>query len=485
MVAIRDEQFAGMGRMKGARRIGALGALLLSLALAQSPSAQAPAQGAAPDLTLPAALARLPQAPSWRQADVVYAAAQQQVAAAQAALGFTFGVGGSLGYSGSFGGAGLDNNAGGKSTASVSATVGLSVLPWSPAYDNLRAAQRSLDLAGATRANTRNTLALNVYSQYYAARSAQLDLTPAQGRRNFTAAQLQIVSAQRAQNNATAEAVLAAQAAAQSAEAALTQAQGTLSANLRALFSTLGLTPLSVTFSSAPPEVGDLPTLDSLLAGAQASRSEVASALYDLQTAQDALNIAQRDRTLPAGNVSVQYGQLGGTGTSAGSNIGAGLNIQTGVASATFSLPLTGNAGNLPSSLALSVSATFNILDPVAQAQIQNARTQVERAQLALSLTRQNVELDVRQKYLAAANARAALDAARTQVARTQTALATAQAQVAAGTGTAAAVQSAQLDLYTAQNTLESALAGAQLALLTVRSAANVLSTGALPGGTP
>lgn len=533
MVRIKNGEFTGTGRIKGTRRAGVLGALLLSVALAQTapapivpapvtptpvaptptnpvpvvpaPSApppinpapavptqttpapttptpttpipatptqtapleSTPDQAALPPLTLETALARLPQTPSWQQADVVYAAAQRQLEAARAALGLTFGVGGSYSYADSFG-AGTAAN---RTTAAVSATVGLSVLPWSPVYDNLRAAQYSLNLAGATRAATRATVALNVYSQYDAARLAQLDLVTAQGQRDLAAAQLQIARAQRAQNNATAEAVLAAQAALQSAEANLTQTQGTLESGRRTLFSTLGLTPSAVNFSSAPPEGGALPTLDPLLAAAQANRSEVAAALYDVQVAQDRLNIALRDRQLPAGNVSVQYGQLGGSGVQAGTSVGAGLNVQTGVASATFSQPLTGNTGNVPTSLALSVSATFNILDPVAQAQIQNARTLVERYQLSLTLARQNVELDVRQKYLSAVNGQATLNAARTGVTRAQTALATAQAALAAGTGTGVTVQSAQLDLATARRTLEAALENAQLTLLTLHAA--------------
>ncbi len=452
-----------------------------------APIESTPDQAALPALTLETALARLPQTSSWQQADVVYAAAQQQVAAAQAALGLTFGVGGNYNYSDSFGGAGLNGAGavGGRTTAAVSATVGLSVLPWSPVYDNLRAARRSLELAGATRAATRATLVLNVYSQYDAARLAQLDLVTAGGQRDLAAAQLQIVRAQRAQNNATAEAVLTAQASLQSAEATLAQTRGTLDANRRTLFSALGLPLREVNFSSAPPESLTLPALDPLLTAAQASRSEVAAASYDVQAAQDQLDIALRNRNLPAANLAVQYGQLGGAGTQAGTSVSGNLNIQTGVASATFSQPLTGNAGNLPTSVALSVSATFNILDPVAQAQIQNARTQVERYQLSLTLARQNVELDVRQKYLAAANAQATLGAARTGVTRAQTALATAQAALTAGTATEVTVQSAQLDLATARRTIESSLENAQLTLLTLRAAAGQPLITTTSGGTP
>ncbi|WP_169737197.1 TolC family protein, partial [Deinococcus pimensis] len=119
------------------------------------------------------------------------------------------------------------------------------------------------------------------------------------------------------------------------------------------------------------------------------------AAQQSLAGAQATLANATRDRALPNVTANVKYG-AGGTGLS------GSLNLTTGVASAGVTTGFGGGA----TSLSLGVGASFTLVDPVGDAKVASARTQVASAELALSLARQNVELDVRQKYDALTSAR-------------------------------------------------------------------------------
>lgn len=443
----------------------ALGALLaLGVAGAQ---AATPATA----LALPDLLARLPNAPAWLQADLALQAAQRNLEAARAASGLTLGVGGSLSATTSSGTSSLSSG--------LNVTAGAGVLPWTGTQDAIRAAERDLVTARAQQAASRASLRLTVQQQYFAARLAQINLDLAQQTVELRTALVAAANAQRALGAASQETVLTRTADLQTAQTALDSARQTLQQATFALAATLG-TPLSgVTFSTAPADPGDGGDLNALITQALAGRSSIVAADQTLQAAQDSLGIAQRDRSFPNLSATLRYGQAGSS--DAGSSVSGSLNLKTGALSASLNPAFSGNTGT--NALSVGVTASFNLLDPAADARISGARTQLSSAQLNLSLARQNAELDVRQKYASLAGARGALASAQTRVQGAQTALDTANAQLAAGSATPTDVLSATVNLRTAQRDLESALETAQLAAAALQT--SILSAGASAGSAP
>lgn len=437
-----------------AARLLLLAALLGGLALAQS----TPPPGT--PLTLEEALSQLPTAPQWQQADLTVAQAQRALESAQAATGLALSAGGGLSSSTVNGNTTL--------TPSLSLTASAGLLPWTPQQDAIRAAQRNLQNALAQRAATRNTLALTLEQQYFAARLSQLALSAAQQTVALREQQLAAAQAQRQLGAASQAAVLTATANLQTAQAALANAQQTAQQNLFALGNTLGVNLPDTAFSSAPADPGDPGDLGALIARAQANRSEVLAARQGVAAAQDQLNIARRSRSLPDVSASLRYGQAGAGGAGS-STLSASLDFKSGVGSASFAPPLNGSSGT--SALSLGVSASFAILDPAGDAAIRSAETSLGSAQLALTLAQRQVELNVRQQYASLLGARGAIAAATTQLQTAQTTLASVQAQFAAGSVTGTDVLSAQVNLLTAEQNLESALETAQLAAFALQTA--------------
>ncbi len=398
-------------------------------------------------LTLQDALSALPQAPQWRQADLAYQAAQLALVSAQAAVGLTVAVGttatGTLGAASAL-------------TTSVNATASLNVLPWSSTNDAVRATQRALTTAQATRDTTRQKLQQTVAQQYFAARLAQQDLTLAQQTNDLRQVLLQAATQQRAQNTITQETLLTRQTEAQQAAAALASAQTALQNGTFALASTLGTSLNQVSFTTdgqVPSAPGDV---NALVQQALTRRSEVIGAQAALADAQDALTAAQRDRRLPALTADVSAG----TGSTA---VTGSLDLKTGDLTAKLTQPLTGTTSETSASFAVGVSASYTLIDPSGDAKIASAQTSVASAQTNLGLERQTVEQDVRQRAATLQNALNALTAAQTTVTAAQSTLSTTEAQFATGTAVTTDVTNAQVNLLQAQRDLENARETAQL----------------------
>lgn len=478
-----------VGLLLGGLTWGGLGSSALAQDPAPPPASSAPAPAApvpealgAP-FSLSDAVARLAAAPQWRQADLAFESAARAVESARAAGGLSFGVGGNLGYSALSAAGNVPSNT--NTSASVSATLGATVLPWAPANDNVRAAERALATARATLQGTRATLLQNVQSAYFSARLARQDLTLAQGQLRLREEQLVVARTRREQGAASQEDLLSAQQNVETARAGVVQAQNNLDYARRALLNVLGLPdgPLNLTTAPSEPQTPDAP--EALIARALTARREVVEATQNLRGAEDALVSARRDRLVPSASLGVEFGYLGFGNTPSGATVSGSLNFKTGAASATASAPVTSGATSERGGLSVNLSASYTLLDPAADAAIRSAQTSLAGAQLALSLARQNVELAVRQNLNTLQNARALLGARRTAVEVAQTALATARSRLAAGLAVSGDVLSAELALAGAQRDLEAALTDAQNAYGALQSATGAVPLPTAPGGTP
>jgi outer membrane protein len=339
-------------------------------------------------------------------------------------------------------------------------------------------AARGLYRAGLEQRDAQNALALSVVQGYLTARQAAAALALAQSQQALSQRQLEVARAQQATGVLTQESLLAAQATQEQAATTQAEAASTLDNALRQLYNTLGGVPAGqeggVPVFVSGPAVPAAPTaLATLLLRATQGRSEVLKAVSNQSDAQAAVEAARLDRILPDLSFSVQYGELASTSAgTAGSTVSSALNVKTGQLSANVSLPLNqitsgGQAGAAPStSLALGLSGSFAILDPVADVTSLSARTSLASAQLALLNASAGVDLDVRQKYAALQNGLLALAAPRTSLLRAQTALASAQARLQAGLATTLDVQQAELNVVQARNTLAQAVNSAYLASL-------------------
>lgn len=424
-------------------------------------TAQAPAT-----LTLEAALARLAGAPSVTAAQLSVQVAQQNLNAARGALGLSVSVTGSAGYTGASTTA-ADDGTTTASPGSLSGSAGvqasLGLLPWSSGQASLRAAQRSLTLARANLAAAQAGARLNVYQQYLAAVVAQRDVTLAGETLALRQRQLQVAQTRRAQNNATQEGVLTAQANVQLAQGAVTGARNSLEVARLNLAAVLGQALTGVTFSTAPAGTFTLPDLNALVARARTGTVDVLEAQNTLAAAQETLEERQRNAALTDLTASLRYGPAGSGGLS------ATLNVQEGNAGVGYSVPV-GGAGSANRVVA-SVSGSYVVYSPALRAQTSAAQANVTQAQLTVSVAQQNAELNVRTLYSAAQTNLIALTASQTQVEVAQAALGAAQARLSAGTGTADEVTAAQIGLAEAQRDLVQARATVQLALIRLQNA--------------
>lgn len=469
-----------------ARLLGLSLALLLApAALAQTaPTQTAPAQtssvaqpASAQALSLAQTLSALTQAPGWRAAALQYLSASQNLDAARARAGLSVSAGASVNAFK----VPIDGDWNSATTLNVQAAI--NVLPWSSAQGSVLQATRGLYRAGLDQRDSQNSLALSVVQGYLSARQAAAGLALAQEQQALAGRQLEIARAQQAGGTLTREGLLAAQASQEQAAAATADAATTFDTALRQLYTTLGSVPAGLdpqsppVFASAPAVPGAPEPLDTLLARAVQGRSEVLKAASNLQDAQTAVQAASLDRRLPDVSLNVQYGQLAlsSTGT-AGNTVSSSLNLKTGQLSASASLPLNQGGTAPPTGLALGLSGSFSLLNPVADTTVKSTQTALALAQLSLVNAQASVDLDVRQKYAALQNALLALTAPRTSLLRAQTALASAQARLQAGLSTALDVQQAALNLQQAQNTLDQAVNGAYLAQLALSVATTEFS---------
>ena len=196
-----------------------------------------------PGLSLETALKALSSAPAYKVADLTVQSAQRQLEAAQANTGFNLTANGAFNTSRTDG-IPLENLPPGtqlsSSSGSVSATAGLTVLPWSPAFDGVRAAERQLERANIDRLEARSQLAAQVIKQYFDLKLAGTDLELARNGVKLAKSRLEIANAQLEAGVGTREGVLAAKQGLEASSANERAATNDLELRCRSLSITLG-----------------------------------------------------------------------------------------------------------------------------------------------------------------------------------------------------------------------------------------------------
>ena len=428
-------------------------------------------------------LAALRGSPDWRAADLSYRAAQLTLDSARtrAGLSVTAGADGTLSRvpwdGGKFAGA-----------TTLTLNASLNVLPWAPALEGARSAERALAGAAVDLRSTRARLTVQALQAYEGVRAASAGLELAGAQLDVARTQLSAAQSQRTDGVLSAEGLLAQQAAFETAQAAQTRAERAQAQALRSLNRLLG-TPAALPAQAAAfaplPALTVSGDLGALLERALSRRPEVARAQAALADAQAGLSAARLDARLPDVSASVRAGQLSDAAGNSGRLVSGTLNVKQGTLGAQVSLPLKDTSA-IPGGVVLSLSASLPVFGNTRGTALTQAQLSVTQAQLALDSARQSVELDVRASLDALQNEQAALGAARTTAEQARTALGSARARLDAGLATALNVRQAELTSLQADQALQSQLNAVTLATLTLAQATTDLDPLLLTaGGTP
>ena len=427
-----------------------------------------------PELTLGQALKALPNSLEWQQADLTYLNAQKSLDSARAAAGLRVSAGADTSL-------GFPSTGNSSQTLSVSATASLTVLPWSSTFDAVRHAERALARAELDRTDARNTLALNLFSQYFSARLSSTDVELGKTNLGLSESQLKVATAQQKNGQISKDTLLNVQKNLETSKLNLQQAISTLEINRLTVWNTLNLEISDAVFSSIPSERAlSTANLDDLTKKAFEKRNDVQKALSRISDAQDALSSAQRDRVLPNASVNV-----GVTNTGAGS-LSSGLNLQTGSLSVTGTVPIVANTGtntgtSAASNLTISASVSIPIIAPSGDTKISSAETSLMSAKKTLEQTKQTAKLDVRQKYNDAKLTLAKLNLAKTTSANAKSSFETAKARFEAGLNTSNDLEQSRIGVLQAERDLEQAVINQVLAAYRLENAIGSLNI--LPGG--
>jgi outer membrane protein TolC len=394
------------------------------------------------------ALIAVKSTPDWQVANLNYQSAQRNLESAQASSGINLSASGSYNLSQP-----VNSSATASSTGTLSVTASLTVLPWSPAYDGIRSAQRALQRAELDLRDAQNSLSLSAISSYFAARIATFDVTLSEDNQKLSEALLRVTNLKYKNGQTTITDVLTAEQNLANAQSTLLNAQNTVQIN----FASLGVNP-GTTLSTAATNI-ELPpgTPEVLVSRALERRSDVLKAHLKLQDAEDALRNAQRDRLVPNASLNLGYGQPTG-----GANISSSLNFQTGIASVTGTVPVTATSSN-GTAFSVSVSASFPILAPTSDAKINTAQTSLAVAKASLETTKRTAALDVLGRYSEMMTARSRVKVAMSALETAQKTLETASARNQAGLNTALEVQQSTLNLAQANRDLENANVNAMI----------------------
>ena len=382
--------------------------------------------------------------------------AQRQLEATQASAGFNLTANGAYTTSRTDG-IPLENLPAGtqlSSSGSVSATAGLTVLPWSPTFDAVRAAERNFERANIDRLEARSQLAAQVLKQYFDLKLAGTDLELARNGIKLAKARLEIANAQLEAGVGTREGVLSAKQGLEASSANERAATGDLELRRRSLSITLGTNITATELTSKLPEVNLKDNaLEAGLPTALKQRGDILKAILQVNDAMDSLENARRDQLIPDVGLNLQYDGVSQNGDAAGARVSGDLNFKTGQVS------LTPGYGFGSTSVGTRVSFGANIAIPIIapsdDTKISSAENQLALAQHNLETVRINAELDVRTQYAAAQAAVAQVDVARAGLLIAQEKNANAEKRLNAGLGTAIDRETAKLAHAQAERDLE------------------------------
>jgi outer membrane protein len=410
-----------------------------------------------PGLSLETALKALPTAPGWKVAELTAQSAQRQLEAAQAGAGFNLTANGAYTTSRTDGippetlppGTQITSSSG-----SVSGTAGLTVLPWSPAFDGVRTAERNLERANIDRLEARSQLAAQVVKQYFDLKLAASDLELARSNVKLAKSRLDIANAQLEAGVGTREGVLTAKQGLEASNANERAATNDLELKRRSISITLGTNITTTELTTNLPEVNLKDNaLEAGLPSALKHRGDILKAISQVNDAMDSLESAHRDRLVPDIGLNLQYGGVAQNGDAAGTRVNGDLNFKTG------QISLTPGYGFGSTSVGSRVSFGANIAIPIIapsnDAKISSAENQLALAQHNLETVRINAELDVRTQHAAAQAALAQVNVARAGLLTAQEKTANAEKRLTTGLGTAIDRETAKVANAQAERDLE------------------------------
>jgi len=431
--------------------------LLLSLVLLAS-SVTLAQTAPAPPLTLQEALKPLPQSPQWRALERGQDAARFGLEAARGGS-FNLSAGGELSASRI-----TLPELEGQNTASSALTTSLtaSVLPWGSAFDAVRVQERSLEKIRLENRDARAELVAAVLERYAMVGLSQRDLEIAAVNLKLEGERLRIARDQRDTGTLTPAGLLEVEAALETAKAAQRQAEAGLTLSKRALFAVLGQTKREVAEREvAPLEWPTLaepaPLTPDLLEKAALSRPESRRADLNVLDAQDALDIATRDRFVPQGSLSASFGTVArdesGAVSQSGTRLSSELNLNSGI------LGLQGRwqPGSSASGSALNLGASLNfaLWSPGADSRIESARAALDAAVLGREYTRSSAKLDLETRVSQAQLDALNLSALEANLKTAQHKRDDAETRLGLGLATALERNAAQIALLSAQRDLE------------------------------
>jgi outer membrane protein len=421
-----------------------------------------------PGLSLETALKALPTAPGYAVAELTVQSAQRQLEAAQAGAGFNLTANGAYNTSRTDGIA-LESLPPGtqltSSSGSVSATAGLTVLPWSPAFDSVRAAERQLERANIDRLEARSQLAAQVVKQYFDLKLAASDLELARNSVKLAKSRLDIANAQLEAGVGTREGVLSAKQGLEASSANERAAINDLELRRRSLSITLGTNITTTELTTKLPEVNLKDNaLEVGLPTALKRRGDILKAISQVNDAMDSLESARRDRLVPDVGLNLQYGSVAQNGDAAGARVTGDLNFKTGQVSVTPGYGF--GSTSVGSRVSFGANIAIPIIAPSNDTKISSAENQLALAQHNLETVRINAEFDVRTQYAAAQAAVAQVEVARAGLLSAQEKNANAEKRLTAGLGTAIDRETAKLANAQAERDLEFARINAVTAIV-------------------
>lgn len=435
---------------------------------------------AAGTLTLKAALQQLPKSLEWQSADLTYAAAGQSLNAARAATGLSLTVGGDAQAGVAVIGSSALNSPNAVSAGttaaslSVNSSASLALLPWSAAFDGVRTATRAYDRAGLDLRDTRDTLAINLTQAYQNARIAQLDADNARSSEILAAQQLEVALKQQQNGQVSKDSLDNTRKLLENAKLTTLQATQNLELSRTQLFNTIGASDAGETLEPPTPVAATVKPLETLIQTALTQRTDVLKAISKVGDAEDALNVATRNRLLPSGSLGLSLGQGNG-----GTNLSSNLGINTGNLSVTGSTPLTGS-NTTATSLTVSINASIAVVDPNADAKIRSASLSLDSSRKALESTRLAATLDLRQKHADALLQQRRYTVQQQSLSNAASALETTQKRLALGSVTALEVTQARQTVSQARRDLENQLGTLNLSIIRLENA-----TGSYKGESP
>jgi outer membrane protein TolC len=454
-------------------------AFCLTVAVAAPAAAQPPQTG--PDLSLEAALSALPSSPAWRAADRSVEIAQRSLDAARGSALISLTIGGE--YSTTGVSSTIPELAGSRTASGLNATAATAILPWSPALDAVRAAERGVTKAELERREARSGLVLDLTSRYLEASSSLASLELARSAEALAQRRREIAGVQLQAGTGTRDGVLSADQALASARGATRQAEAGAILARRSLLAALGRADGPIRLTTPVPALKAFETEDASLARALENRTDIQKATLAVLEAQDALEVAARDRWLPQASLTLSYGGIGADGQQTGSRLSGSLNINQGSFAVQGGLGLQGQpvAG---SSLSFGANIALPVVAPGADGRVAAAEAGLEAARAGLENARITAELEVRRRWLEASVTRDGIPIAESGVTLADGRVADAEARLKLELISPLELDAARLAQAQAVRDLEAAKTNALLATLRLEASVGII-TSVPQGGTP